>query len=76
MGTTFGCWVVRLTMAVAALSGGCATRMTLRDYVNTRVLRANPGLQTTVEAADLAQVAFNLNADTPIEDLRENSATP
>ncbi len=67
-----GRWLLaaRAAALLAALvAGGCATSMTTADFVNSRVKR-DPNFMKTIQAADRAQEAFNMNADTPIKELK------
>lgn len=65
-----------IVIAVAAATmTGCGKPMTVRDYVNSKLLRGDPGFQATIEAANIAQAAFNLNADTPIMEAKEDPDT-
>lgn len=65
------------SMATLALCSvallGCGKPMTVRDYVNSKLMRDDPGFQATIEAANIAQAAFNLNADTPIQEVTADS---
>ena len=63
-----------LTMTASLLSG-CATRMTVQQYVLSKLPRDNPGFVAALEAANSGQTAFNLNADTPIMEIRDDSET-
>ena len=65
-----------LTVATtASLLSGCATRMTVQQYVLSKLPRDNPGFVAALEAANSGQTAFNLNADTPIMEIRDDSET-
>ena len=59
----------------ASLFSGCATRMTVHQYVLSKLPRDNPGFVAALEAANSGQTAFNLNADTPIMEIRDDSET-
>ena len=63
-----------LTTTASVLSG-CATRMTVQQYVLSKLPRDNPGFVAALEAANSGQTAFNLNADTPIMEIRDDSET-
>ena len=68
--------VATLTVATtASCFSGCATRMTVQQYVLSKLPRDNPGFVAALEAANLGQTAFNLNADTPIMEIRDDSET-
>ena len=64
--------LLSLLLAAGALSG-CAKRMTVREYVLSKLPRNNPGFEAAMEAAQAGQAAFNLNADTLILEIRDDS---
>ena len=66
--------MLALTTTASMLSG-CATRMTVQQYVLSKLPRDNPGFVAALEAANSGQTAFNLNADTPIMEIRDDSET-
>ena len=66
--------MLALTTTASMLSG-CATRMTVQQYVLSKLPRDNPGFVAPLEAANSGQTAFNLNADTPIMEIRDDSET-
>ena len=66
--------MLALTTTASMLSG-CATGMTVQQYVLSKLPRDNPGFVAALEAANTGQTAFNLNADTPILEIREGSDT-
>ena len=66
--------MLALTTTASILSG-CATRMTVQQYVLSKLPRDNPGFVAALEAANSGQTAFNLNADTPIMEIRDDSET-
>ncbi len=66
--------LLALTTTASMLSG-CATRMTVQQYVLSKLPRDNPGFVAALEAANSGQTAFNLNADTPIMEIRDDSET-
>lgn len=69
-------FLVAATLGVtASLLTGCATRMTVANYVMSKMPRDNPGFVAALEAANAGQSAFNLTADTPMQDITEDSAT-
>lgn len=68
-------WTATTLAAAALLLGGCATRMTVQQYVLSKLVRDNPGFSAALEAANAGQTAFNLNADTPIMDIRDDDET-
>jgi len=59
-------------LAASSLSG-CAQRMPVREYVLSKLPPSNPGFVAAMEAANAGQTAFNLNADTPILEIRDDS---
>jgi len=68
-------WTATTLVATIILLGGCATRMTVQQYVLSKLVRDNPGFNAALEAANAGQTAFNLNADTPILDIRDDDET-
>lgn len=62
----FATATVALTFVV-----GCAPRLTVSEFVNTRLAR-DPRLTALLEAADSGEKAYNLVADTPIEEIDAN----
>ncbi|HMU40439.1 MAG TPA: hypothetical protein PKE31_15635 [Pseudomonadota bacterium] len=63
---------VLLWAAVCGVSG-CAKRMTVQEYVLSKVPSSNIGFVAALDAANAGQTAFNLNADTPILDMQEGT---
>ncbi len=61
---------LKFLTAVTAISiaAGCAPRMTVGEFVNARLSR-DSRLNAMLEAADAADKAYNLVADTPIQEI-------
>lgn len=55
-------------IALVTTAIGCAPRMTVSEFVNTRLSR-DSRLSAVLEAADAADKAYNLVADTPIQEI-------
>lgn len=62
-------------LTTASLLSGCMKRMTVHDYVLSKIPLDHPGFRAALEAADAGQTAFNKNADTPIMEIRDNKQT-
>jgi len=63
--------MLALTTTASMLSG-CMKRMTVHEYVLSKVPRDHPAITAALEAANAGQKAFNMNADTPIMDIRDD----
>lgn len=68
-------WLTGTLVLTVGMLSGCATRMSVQQYVLAKIPRDNPGFVAALEAANAGQAAFNLNADTPILEIREGTDT-
>ncbi len=65
--------IQKMALGLMLIVSACAKRMTVQEYVLWKMPLSEPGFSSAIEAADEAQKAFHLNADTPIREMHEGS---